>query len=536
MKNLLSINHVSYYSWQYRDVLFSSLGKKMHTALDCCENCKVSAQSDTLTRDYLRSSLSNEYISRLSDLITKNFCTEPFGRGIFISFSHAAGLDIAAASHWVCVGATPDGSDTVREFPAYTDGLQAIVAWLRDCGVPTVAMESTGIYWLPRYELLEAEGFEVLLVDPSDPKQVRGRPKTDRRACQWIQRLHAHGLLAAAFRPDELTCVLRSYLRLRANHVRYAGQHLQHMQKALEQMHLKLSEVVSDLTGVTGMSILQAMLRGERDPGRLATYRDRRCKASAETIARALNGSYRDEHLLARQQAVQCWECYQCKIAALDRVIAHHLQQLKKEPLLPPLPPKPRVRKRKPNEPRFDVRTALYYVTGADLTEIEGIDAWTALTVISEIGTDMTRWQTVKHFCSWLGLCPQHKSSGGKITSSRTRPGMNRAAAALCLGASSLHRSQSAMGAYFRRMKSRLGTPKAVTAHKLARILSHTLRYGHAYVKKTQEEYDILMRDRQIKTLKRRARMLGFEVVERVPPQPLHGAPADQESAPAPTA
>lgn len=451
---------------------------------------------------------------------------------------HAAGIDVGAASHWVCVAATPDGSDPVREFSAFTQGLQDIVTWLQACGVTTVAMESTGIYWVPLYERLDSEGFEVLLVDPSYTKQVKGRPKTDRRDCQWIQRLHAHGLLAAAFRPDEQTCVLRSYLRLRANHVRYAGQHIQHMQKALEQMNLKLPEVVSDLTGVTGMQIIQAILRGEHDPVQLATYRDRRCHNSEETIAQALNGSYRDEHLCALQHAVDCWEFYQQKISELDVVIQTHLHRLKKAQPLPPLPPQPRVRKRKPNEPRFDVRTALSYVTGVDLTAIEGIDELTALTVISEIGTDMTRWATGTHFCSWLGLCPQHKQSGGKIKSSRTRPGVNRAAAALCVAASSLHRNKNALGAYFRRMKSRLGTPKAVTAtaHKLARILYHTLRYGHAYVKKTQEEYDILMRDRQIKTLTRRARMLGFEVVERVPPQPLHGAPADQESAPAPTA
>ena len=461
-----------------------------------------------------------------------------YAESLPIIHRHAAGIDIAAETHWVCVGATRDGSDTVREFPAYTDGLTAIVAWLRDCGVTTVAMESTGIYWVPLYELLEAEGFEVLLVDPSYTKQVKGRPKTDRRDCQWIQRLHAHGLLAAAFRPDEPTCVLRSYLRLRANHVRYAGQHIQPRQKALEQMHLQLPEVVSDLTGVTGMCIIQAMLRGERDPGRLATSRARRCKASAETIAQALSGSSRDEHLLALQQAVEGWEFYQRTIAALDRVIEPQLQGMKKSPLLPPVPPKPRVRKRPPNAPRFAVRTALYYVTGTDLTEIEGIDELTALTVISEIGSDMTRWQTVKHGCSWLGLCPQHKSSGGKITSSRTRPGMNRAAAAWCLGASSLHRSQSAVGAYFRRMKSRLGTPKAVTAtaHKMARIVYNTLRYGREYVKKTQDEYDALMRDRQLKSLKRKARMLGFEIVERVLPPPPHVAPADNNPAPATTA
>jgi len=240
-------------------------------------------------------------------------------------------------------------------------------------------------------------------------------------------------------------------------------------------MNLKRPEVVSDLTGVTGMQLIQAILRGEHDPVLLATYRERRCQNSEETIAQALDGSYRDEHLCALQHAVDCWACYHQKISALDVVSQQHLQRLKQAQPLPPRLPKPRVRERKPNGPRFDVRTALYYVTGVELTAIEGIDALTALTVRSEIGTDMTRWATVKHVCSWLGLCPPHKQSGGKIKSSRTRPGVNRAAAALCVAASSLHRNQHAMGAYFRRMKRRLGTPKAVTAtaHTLARILYH---------------------------------------------------------------
>lgn len=427
---------------------------------------------------------------------------------------HAAGIDIGSRSHWVSLAPTVEP----REFPAYTAGLQQIVAWLRDYGSTTVAMESTGVYWIPLYEMLEQEGFEVLLVDPSYTKQVKGRPKTDRLDCQWIQRLHAHGLLSAAFRPDEPTCVLRNYLRQRANHVRYAGQHTQHMQKALEQMNLKLPEVVSDITGVTGLSIIRAMLGGERDPVRLAQRRDPRCKNSQATIAQALTGSYREEHLCALRQALEGWEFYQKQIREIDQRIEQQLQVLKKHSDLPPLRPRPRMR-RKHNEPQFDVRLALYYVLGIDLTELEGVSEMTALTVISEIGTDMTRWQTVKHFCSWLGICPQFKKTGGKVKSSRTRPGVNRAAAALCLAASSLHRSHGAVGAYLRRMKSHLGAPKAVTAtaHKLARLIYYSLRYGLQYVRQSQEVYEAQQRARQVASLKRKAKQLGLEVVQPIP-------------------
>jgi transposase len=431
--------------------------------------------------------------------------------GLPIVERHAAGIDIGSRSHWVSVGPQAEP----REFPAHTDGLHEIVAWLRHHGVTTVAMESTGVYWIPLYELLESAGFEVLLVDPSYTKQVKGRPKTDRRDCQWIQRLHSHGLLAAAFRPDERICVLRSYLRQRANLVRYAGQHVQHMHKAREQMNLKLREVINDLTGMTGLSILKAMLAGERDPAQLAKLRQPQCKNTEAAIAQALTGSYREEHLYAVRQALAAWEFYQQQIHDLDVVIEKHLRTLKKAGDLPK-PPPGKICKRKPNDPRFDVRLALYYVTGIDLTQLEGISEMTALTVISEIGLDMTRWQTVKHFCSWLGLCPQLKKTGGKVQSSRTRPGLNRAAAALCLAASSLHRSHGALGAFLRRLKSRLGAPKAITAvaHKLARIVYYALRYGIQYVRQSQEAYERQQREQQLKNLHRRARQLGMKVVE----------------------
>jgi transposase len=436
---------------------------------------------------------------------------------------HAAGIDIGSRSHWVCIDADGEEAQCVREFPAHTEGLQAIVAWLHEHHVTTVAMESTGVYWIPLYELLESAGLEVFLVDPSYTKQVKGRPKTDRRDCKWIQRLHRLGLLAAAFRPDEKICVLRSYLRQRANVVRCCGEDIQHMQKALEQMNLKLTEVLSNITGATGMAILKAILRGQRDPRQLAKLRDPHCKNTESTIAQALTGSYRDEHLFALRQALASWEFHQKQLQQLDEVIEKYLRTLRKDKDLPAVPPRSKVYKRGANDPRFDVRAALYYVTGVDLTAIEGIGDVTALTIISEIGTDMSPWPTVKHFASWLGLCPQHKKTGGKVKSSRTRPGSNRAAQALRLAANCLQRNKSALGAFVRRMKIRMGAGKAVTAaaHKLARLVYWMLKHGTAYVQQTQEQYEAQQRERMLRNLHRRAEQLGMVLSEAA--KPLQG-------------
>jgi transposase len=430
---------------------------------------------------------------------------------------HAAGIDIGSRSHWVCVGFTTEAdAGLIQEFPAHTAGLKAIAAFLREHQVNTVALESTGIYWIPLYELLQAEGFEVLLVDPSYSHQLRGRPKTDRRDCQWIYRLHSVGLLAAAFRPDDKTCQLRAYLRQRANVVRQASQHVQHMQKALEQMNLKLTEILSDITGVTGRSIIRAILRGTRAPEKLAKYRDKQCKASAAEIAQALTGSYREEHLFELRQAYEAWQFSLGQVAKADEQIARQLGRMKGDRALPPLKPKARP-KRRVNSPGFDVRTALYYVVGLDLTEIEGISELTALTLISAIGPGVSQFATVKKFCSWLGLCPNWKKTGGRVKSSRTRRGVNRAAQALRLGAQSLHHSQGALGGFLRRMKGRLGTQAAVTAtaHKLARIVYLALKHGMTYVRQSQEEYEAQMKAKQIKALRRKARQLGLEVIEK---------------------
>jgi transposase len=427
---------------------------------------------------------------------------------------NAAGIDIGSEEHWVAVppGRDREGQD-VRRFGAFSGDLCALADWLQRYEIETVAMESTGVYWIALYELLVERGFEVLLVDARRVRNVPGR-KTDVLDCQWLQELHTYGLLRGAFRPADQVCVLRSYLRQRSMLVAYASHHIQHMQKALEQMNLKLAHVVSDITGVTGMGIIKAILGGERDPVKLAKLRDPRCNSSEATIARALEGHYREEHLFALQQALELVEFYQRQITACDRQIEACLQQFEDRSPKTPLTDRPRRRRR--SGVAFDARSYLYRITGVDLTQIDSIEANTALTVIGEIGLDMSRWPTEKHFGSWLGLAPGSKVSGGKRLSGRTKPSANRAAAALRLAAQSLNQSQSALGAYFRRLKARLGAPKALTAaaYKLARILYRMLKYGAGYVDQGETVYEERYRDRLLRNLKRRAAELGFQLTE----------------------
>jgi transposase len=426
----------------------------------------------------------------------------------------AAGIDVGATEHWVAV----PGSDPaeVRRFGACTADLEQLADWLAACGVTTVAMESTGVFWIPLFELLEGRGFDVRLVDARQMRRIPGRPKTDVYDAQWLQRLHTYGLLAAAFRPDEAVCVLRSYLRQRQMLLTYAGQHIQHMQKALTQMNVKLQHVVSDVTGATGMDIIRAIVAGQRDPAELAKLRRDGCKRSQEEIARALYGNWRAEHLFALQQAVELYDFYHKEVAACDRRIQAQLKQFEDRSAGAKLPPSPRRPRRGGNRPSFEVRRPLFRLAGVDLTAIEGIDETTALVLVSEIGTDMSAWPTAKHFCSWLGLCPNHRISGGRVLSRRTKPCANRAAAALRMAAYALSRSHSAVGAFFRRLRARLGAPKAVTAtaHKLARLVYSLLKHGTAYVAEGMEAYEHAYRERVVKNISRRARELGYVLVE----------------------
>ena len=359
---------------------------------------------------------------------------------------NAAGIDVGASSHFVAV--PEDRCETsVREFEAYTGDLYRMADWLAKCGIRTMVIESTGVYWIPLFGVLEERGFEVMLVDPRRIKNVPGR-KTDVVDCQWLQQLHTYGLLSGAFRPDAEIRRLRSYMRQRAMLVEYAAHHIQHIHKALTQMNIKIQHVIRDITGKTGMAIVDAIVRGERDPLKLAQLRDPRIKADEATIARSLYGHWRDEHIFELTQAVELYRVYQSKIAECDRELEAQLEGFEDRgdgDL--PLRKSNRTKVQK-NAPKFDVQSHLYRMTGVDLTRIDGVDDHTALKVVSEIGLDMSRWPTSGHFASWLGLSPNNRVTGGKIISSRTAPSANRAATALRLAANGLHRSDSALGAF----------------------------------------------------------------------------------------
>ncbi len=427
---------------------------------------------------------------------------------------NAAGIDIGAESHFVAVpeDRDPEGQ-FVREFGSFTADLNTLADWLTACGIETVAMESTGVYWIPLFEILENRGFEVHLVNPRHIKNVPGR-KTDVVDCQWIQQLHTYGLLRGAFRPNEEICVLRIYIRQRDMLVSCASTHVLHMQKAMNQMNIKLHQVVSDITGVTGRKIIHAILNGQRDPNELAKLRDIRCKNDATTIALALQGNWRAEHLFSLQQAVELYEVYRKKLDDCDAKIEAHLQTFEDRTDGSSLKKNAKKKKRNKNDPVFNAQALLHKMSGLDLTRIEGINQLTALVIISEIGLDMSAWPTEKHFASWLALCPGSKISGGKILSSKTKPSANRVAKALRLAANSLYRSKSALGAFFRRKRAQLGAPKAITAtaHKLARLIYNMLKYGTEYVDKGQDYYEQRYKDRVVKNLQRRAKELGYQI------------------------
>jgi hypothetical protein len=437
---------------------------------------------------------------------------------------NAAGIDIGNGFHCVAVPAGRD-TETVREFDCFTSDLDALVNWLLKCRIETAAMESTGVYWIPLYEKLEAAGIEVLLVNARQIKNVNGR-KTDVLDCQWIQRLHTYGLLQGAFRPDAQICELRGYMRQRGTVIKMASMHIQHMQKALSLMNLQLANVLSDVTGETGMRIIRSILDGERDPGVLAAHRDPRCKSSLEKIKKSLTGHYKKEQIHALKQAVDAYDFCQGQLLSCDFEIERHLLSfatvLEEAPALESKQAKgfaikPKKKKKKGgNAPVFDVRSALRRVLGVDLTTVPGIEEGTALCLMSEIGMDMSRFRSGKAFAAWLGLSPDNKISGGKILSSKTKRTGSRAARALTMEAFTLHKNKSALGAFYRRLKGRIGPSKAITAtaHKLALIIYNMLKHGEEYVEKGQEFYENMYKERAINSLKKRAQALGFAIVE----------------------
>lgn len=425
-----------------------------------------------------------------------------------ITHLNAAGIDIGSASHFVAV--PPDRDDyPVREFPSFTGDLHALADWLSACGVDTVAMESTGVYWIPLFELLEARGFTVFLVNARHVKNVSGR-KSDVLDCQWLQQLMSYGLLAGAFRPAESVCVLRALWRQRAMLLRGQARQVQQMQKALTQMNIQLANVISDVVGVTGLLILRAILAGERDGMALAALRNGRIQASADDIARSLQGNWRAEHLFALRQAVDMFDFINGQLAQCDREVDQQLRAMQANDAI--LAKGKRAGSH--NAPSFDLRTRLYQMCGVDLTRIDGINITTALAVVSETGADLSRFPTVGHFTSWLGLCPGTKISGGKILSAKTKRVVNRAAQALRLAAAALRTSKSALGAYYRRLCGRMDKPKAVTAaaHKLARLIYTMLTRGEEYTDQGQEQYEHQHRERVLRNLTKRAEQMGMKL------------------------
>jgi len=429
---------------------------------------------------------------------------------------NAAGIDIGSRKHYVAVPTDRD-NEPVRNFGCLTPDLHQMAKWLKSCGIETIAMESTGVYWVPVVAVLESYGFDVKLVDAYKVKNVPGR-KTDVKDCQWLAELHRFGLLSGAFRPDKQIQVLRSYWRHRSTLVEACSKQIHLMQKALEQMNLQLHKVITDITGVTGMKIIRAIVGGERDAVKLAGMRHALIKSSAETIAKALTGEYRQEHLFTLKQAVEIYDVYQDKIAECDRQTEEYMKTFEHKADANDSNPKSgknnRAKRRK-NQPNFDLRTRLFEMTGVDLTRINGIETMTAQTVISECGFDMSVFPTEKNFASWLGLCPNNQITGGKVRKRSTRKVQNRAARALRLAALSLHSSKSALGAFYRRMRARLGAPKAITAtaHKLAKLVYRMLKYGMDYVDSGQQYYENQYRERVIRNLTKRAREMGYVIV-----------------------
>jgi len=428
-----------------------------------------------------------------------------------LAHPNAAGIDIGASSHFVAV--PPDRDDQpVREFPSFTEDLGRLADWLSECGVDTVAMESTGVYWIPLFELLESHGFTVYLVNARHVKNVSGR-KSDVLDCQWLQQLMSFGLLSGAFRPKGDFCALRCVARQRAMPLTYQSRHVQHMQKALTQMNLQLGQVISDVVGETGQKIIRAILAGERDGQVLAQLENNHIRASEADIAKAPQGSWREEHLFALKQAVALYDAYAGQLAECDRQLEKMLAALAAHEGQP----KPAKRKggKGKNAPAFDMRTYLFQLCGVDLTRIDGIDVTTAFKVLTEVGADLSRFKDAKHFASWLGLCPGTKISGGKVISAATKPTANRAAQALKLAAANLRSSQSALGAYYRRLCARMDKPRAVTAcaHKLARLIYTMVTKGEEYVDQGQDQYEERHRERVVKLLAKKAEQLGLQLV-----------------------
>lgn len=451
--------------------------------------------------------------------------------GLQVTNPNAAAIDVGCAEHWVAV--RPSRSETpVRKFGCCTADLEALANWLVECQADTVVMEATGNYWVALYDLLEKRQLRPVVVNPRYAKNMSGK-KGDIPDCQWMQKLHSYGLFANSFRPSEPLRALRTYLRQRESLVVSAGQSIQHMQKALTEMNVQLANVISDVSGETGLRIIDALLAGERDPHRLASLKDRRIQASLGQLAQALTGHWKDEQLFALEQARLSYAHFQEQILQCEDRIAQQMRSI--EGRLPQGPPavtpaqapaaktegatrrqKALAEKEAPvvNKP-FDLEAELRRIFGVDLTAIAGIGVLTAQIVLSEVGTDMSPWATEKHFSSWLGLCPDHRISGGRVLGRSTRPVVNRVRNALRMSAYTLEHSQSALGAKYRRLKRKLGAPKAIVAmaHHLARLIYRMIKYGQDYVDKGMEAYEAKYREQRVHWLEKQAKELNLKVV-----------------------
>jgi transposase len=433
----------------------------------------------------------------------------------------AAGIDIGATEIYVAVPADRD-PEPVRMFATFTQDLNQLADWLQQCGIRTVAMESTGVYWIPLMQVLETRDLEVYLVNAKYVKNVPGR-RTDVSDCQWLQYLHSVGLLRASFRPAQDVCAVRSLLRHRDSLVEMATCHVQHMQKALDQMNLQLHHVISDITGTTGLAILDAILEGNRDVNQLAALRDPRVRASHETIAKSLVGDYRPEHLFTLRQSVALYREYQRRIAACELEMQTLMKSLetRADPTAALPTAKDSIKKCKVMPPAraMALHEEAYRILGVDLTTIPGISVLHVQTILAELGGDVSKFRSAGAFSSWMGLCPDNDISGGKVLWSGTRKVRNRIAIALRMAAQSLQKSESALGEFYRRMRAKLGAPKAITAaaHKLARIVFHLINtrepYDDSVFAKAEQKY----RQRTENRLKAQAQALGYTLVQIEP-------------------
>ena len=422
----------------------------------------------------------------------------------------AAGIDVGGKSHFVAV--PPDRSETpVREFGCYTQDLHEMAAWMMACGVTIAALESTGVYWIPVYEVLEAHGIAVVLVNARNVKHVSGR-KSDVLDCQWLQQLMSYGLLSAAFRPPADVCVLRAISRQRDTLLQEQARCVQRMQKSLTLMNIQLANAITDITGQTGLAIIRAIVAGERNPHELAKLRNYRIRSSEAGIAKSLEGTWNEEHLFCLAQALTLFDTHHRLIAEADDKLAALIAPLRQHRVKAA---KGKAKRGGKNAPGFDVREALREWAGVDLTQIGGIDVSTALKVLVELGPDLSKFNSAKQFCSWLGLCPGTRISGGKRLSGASKRIPNRVARALKLASQGLHHSQCALGAYYRRIAARLGKGKAITAtaHKLARLIYAMLTQGSEYVEQSQAQYEAKFQERTLKYLQQKAKTMGFNLV-----------------------